>query len=91
MSELARGPLDELAARWYRGWAEGGFAACCTPDVSYEDPTAPQLLGAAQPAGMPITVNQSIQGVLDEAFVRRELVPALERAIQMGLFQTGRR
>jgi len=44
VSELARGPLDELADRWRSGWAEGGFAACCTPDVSYEDPTAPQLL-----------------------------------------------
>lgn len=35
--------IDALAERWLRAWtAEGeeGFAACCTGDVSYEDPLA---------------------------------------------------
>ena len=36
--ELERGALDELAARWRAGWQGAGFEACCTPDVSYEDP-----------------------------------------------------
>jgi predicted ester cyclase len=38
--ELERGALDELAARWRAGWQGAGFASCCTPDVSYEDPVA---------------------------------------------------
>ena len=38
--ELERGPLDELAARWRRGWQGEGFEGCCTPDVGYEDPVA---------------------------------------------------
>jgi hypothetical protein len=40
VTELARGPVDELAERWRAGWAGRGFEACCTPDVSYEDPVA---------------------------------------------------
>jgi steroid delta-isomerase-like uncharacterized protein len=34
--------LDELATSWRAAWQgpAGGFAACCTPDVSYEDPLA---------------------------------------------------
>ena len=44
MSELARGPIDELADRWRLGWAGKGFDSCCTPDVSYEDPVAPDPL-----------------------------------------------
>jgi hypothetical protein len=40
VSELARGAVDELAARWRAGWTGGGFESCCTPDVSYEDPVA---------------------------------------------------
>jgi steroid delta-isomerase-like uncharacterized protein len=34
--------LDELAERWRAAWQgpAGGFEACCTPDVSYEDPVA---------------------------------------------------
>jgi hypothetical protein len=32
--------VDELAVRWRAGWVGGGFEACCTPDVSYEDPVA---------------------------------------------------
>jgi steroid delta-isomerase-like uncharacterized protein len=34
--------LDELAERWRAAWQgpAGGFEACCTPDVAYEDPVA---------------------------------------------------
>jgi steroid delta-isomerase-like uncharacterized protein len=34
--------LDELAQRWRVAWQgpAGGFEACCTPDVAYEDPVA---------------------------------------------------
>jgi steroid delta-isomerase-like uncharacterized protein len=34
--------LDELAERWRAAWQgpAGGFDACCTPDVGYEDPVA---------------------------------------------------
>jgi steroid delta-isomerase-like uncharacterized protein len=34
--------LDELAERGRAAWQgpAGGFEACCTPDVSYEDPVA---------------------------------------------------
>jgi SnoaL-like polyketide cyclase len=38
--ELERGELDGLAERWRAGWQGHGFEACCTPDVSYEDPVA---------------------------------------------------
>jgi hypothetical protein len=39
--ELERGALDTLAERWRAAWSgDGGFARCCTPDVSYEDPVA---------------------------------------------------
>jgi SnoaL-like polyketide cyclase len=43
-AELERPALDELAARWRDAWAGGGFAACCTPGVDYEDPVAVQPL-----------------------------------------------
>jgi hypothetical protein len=42
--ELERGAVDELAERWRSGWEGAGFEACCTPDVSYEDPVAVDLL-----------------------------------------------
>lgn len=35
-----RSPVDELASRWRAAWEREGFAACCTPDVRYEDPIA---------------------------------------------------
>jgi steroid delta-isomerase-like uncharacterized protein len=38
--ELEIGELDALAQRWREGWHGGGFEACCTPDVAYEDPVA---------------------------------------------------
>jgi steroid delta-isomerase-like uncharacterized protein len=37
---LERTGLDELGGRWRTAWQEGGFEACCTPDVAYEDPVA---------------------------------------------------
>lgn len=37
--------VDDLADRWQAAWAGGGgFGACCTPDVQYEDPAAPDPL-----------------------------------------------
>jgi SnoaL-like polyketide cyclase len=42
--DLDRGALDALADRWRSAWNEGGFEACCTPDVTYEDPVAVDLL-----------------------------------------------
>ena len=34
--------LEELGERWRTAWQgpAGGFEACCTPDVAYEDPIA---------------------------------------------------
>jgi hypothetical protein len=37
---LQRRQLDTLAERWRNAWHGAGFEACCTPDVSYEDPVA---------------------------------------------------
>jgi hypothetical protein len=43
--ELERRALDVLAERWREAWAgKAGFARCCTPDVSYEDPLAVEPL-----------------------------------------------
>ena len=36
-----RAVIDALAERWTAAWSEGGgFNACCTGDVGYEDPVA---------------------------------------------------
>ena len=44
-AELDRGELEELAERWAAAWeGKAGFAACCTPDVGYEDPLAVEPL-----------------------------------------------
>jgi hypothetical protein len=43
-TELERGALDTLAEQWRAGWEGAGFESCCTPDVSYEDPVAVDLL-----------------------------------------------
>jgi hypothetical protein len=43
-TELERGEVDALAERWRAAWEGAGFDACCTPDVSYEDPVAVDLL-----------------------------------------------
>ena len=43
-TELERGAVDVLAERWRGAWQGKGFEFCCTPDVSYEDPVAVDLL-----------------------------------------------
>jgi hypothetical protein len=43
-TELERHEIDLLADRWRAGWQGAGFEGCCTPDVSYEDPVANDLL-----------------------------------------------
>ncbi len=43
-TELERGAVDALAERWRAAWEGGGFEPCCTPDVTYEDPVAVDLL-----------------------------------------------
>ena len=43
-TELERGAVDALAERWRAGWQGAGFESCCTPDVTYEDPVAVDLL-----------------------------------------------
>ena len=43
-TELERGAVDALAARWRAAWEGAGFEPCCTPEVSYEDPVAVDLL-----------------------------------------------
>lgn len=45
--ELDTSPIAALAERWQDAWSSpggDGFAACCTPDVQYEDPIATQPL-----------------------------------------------
>jgi len=50
VSELAR--IDDLASAWLRAWTgESGFDACCTPDVQYEDPLAPDPLHGVDALG----------------------------------------
>jgi steroid delta-isomerase-like uncharacterized protein len=43
---LERAPADPLANAWESAWTGGDedFAACCTPDVQYEDPLAVEPL-----------------------------------------------
>ena len=43
-TELERGAVDALAGLWRAAWEGAGFEACCTPDVTYEDPVAVDLL-----------------------------------------------
>ena len=43
-TELERGAVDALAERWRSAWEGSGFEACCTPDVTYEDAVAVDLL-----------------------------------------------
>jgi hypothetical protein len=43
-TELERGAVDLLAERWRAAWGGAGFESCCTPDVTYEDPVAVDLL-----------------------------------------------
>ena len=43
-SELYRSAVDRLAEQWRSAWEGAGFEGCCTPDVTYEDPVAVDLL-----------------------------------------------
>jgi hypothetical protein len=43
-TELERGAVDLLAEQWRSAWEGTGFEPCCTPDVTYEDPVAVDLL-----------------------------------------------
>ena len=36
--------MSELTTHWVRAWTDTDFAACCTPDVHYEDPLAREPL-----------------------------------------------
>ena len=36
--------MSELTAHWMRAWTDLDFGACCTADVQYEDPLAPDPL-----------------------------------------------
>ena len=45
----APGPVDALADSWASAWTgRVGFLACCTPDVSYEDPLVVEPLRGAE-------------------------------------------
>jgi len=72
-----RAEIDVLADRWVAAWSEGGgFGACCTPDVAYEDPLA----------RIPLTGIEALEGharTLHSAFPDARLertAPALVRA-----------
>ena len=43
-TELERSTVDTLAEQWRAAWEGAGFEPCCTPDVTYEDPVAMDLL-----------------------------------------------
>jgi steroid delta-isomerase-like uncharacterized protein len=43
-TELERSAVDALAEQWRAAWQGAGFESCCTPDVTYEDPVAVDLL-----------------------------------------------
>jgi len=43
-TELDRSTVDTLAEQWRAAWEGAGFEPCCTPDVTYEDPVAMDLL-----------------------------------------------
>jgi hypothetical protein len=71
-----RTEIDQLAARWIAAWAEDGdFAGCCTTEVSYEDPLAPQPLSG-------ISALEAHAGRLREVFPDARVestAPALRR------------
>lgn len=49
--QIGRAPVDELALAWTAAWtAAGSFAACCSAEISYEDPLATRgpLAGLAE-------------------------------------------
>jgi hypothetical protein len=51
-TELERGAVDRLAEQWRSAWEGAGFEACCTPDVTYEDPVAVDLLRGVEALDM---------------------------------------
>ena len=66
--ELERAAVDALADRWRAGWQGKGFEACCTPDVSYEDPVAVNLLrGVDELDAHALTLRQAFPDLSDRA------------------------
>jgi steroid delta-isomerase-like uncharacterized protein len=44
---------DALAGHWLAAWSgSGDFAACCAPDIQYEDPLAPEPLRGLEALGV---------------------------------------
>ena len=76
-SELERRALDVLSERWRSAWAGTGFEACCTPDVSYEDPVAvAPLVGVDALDGHAVALRAAFPDLRVEA-----TSPSLERGI----------
>ena len=49
-----RTAIDRLAASWTAAWtADGGFAACCSAELTYEDPLAAEPLAGAAASSRP--------------------------------------
>ena len=63
-TELERAAVDRLAEQWRAAWEGAGFEACCTPDVTYEDPVAVDLL-------------RGVEALDDHALALREAFPDL--------------
>ena len=62
-----RGELEVVAGHWEAAWegrADEGFAACCTPDVSYEDPLVLEPL-------------EGVEALASHAALVREALPDL--------------
>jgi hypothetical protein len=64
-TELERGAVDLLAERWRAAWGGAGFESCCTPDVTYEDPVAVDLL-------------RGVEALDDHALMLRNAFPDLK-------------
>ena len=85
-TELERGAVDALAERWRSAWEGSGFEACCTPDVTYEDPVAVDLLrgvealDAARRRTAARLPGPEARGHGAAARARRERVRAVARA-----------
>ncbi|CAN5569181.1 hypothetical protein BH20ACT19_BH20ACT19_14730 [soil metagenome] len=74
-TDLERAEIDALAEGWARAWSVGaGFDACCTGDVSYEDPLARVPL-----TGVSALEDHAgrLRGAFGDALVERT-APALE-------------
>jgi hypothetical protein len=64
-TELERGAVDLLAEGWRAAWGGAGFESCCTPDVTYEDPVAVDLL-------------RGVEALDDHALMLRNAFPDLK-------------